>query len=359
MENSLASDIGQDFSCPVVRIISVSCVEDADRIDIVRALGYQSITPRGRFKLGDLAVLIPDGAVLPADLAASLKGLTKLAGERKNRTKAFKLRGIVSDAVLLGPLPGGQIGQDCAPMLGITKYVEPLPPFMRGECVHMPERIIDFWMRNYRRFPGTIPRGEPVEMTEKVHGTFCAVSFAPGLHHPDLWHGDTLVYSKGLGEAGYAFKDSEANAENLYLNMAKYLDLRARLIKAFGLQPATVLGEIYGGNVQDLTYGSAEPRFAVFDVYLGARRRGRFLNRDELAALGSDVGQQVPVLYRGPLAPEAIKEFAGGQSEIGTGIREGVVVRPSIEWRRPGLGRAIVKYISPEYLTRANGTERQ
>lgn len=351
---------GDDFSCPVVRIASVELIADAERIDLVSALGYQSIQSRGRFKPGDLAVLIPDGAVLPADLASSLKGATKLAGERKNRTRPFKLRGHLSDAVLLGPLPAGQLGQDCAPMLGITKYTEPAPPFMRGECLHVPDKIVRFDMGNYRKHPGGIPRGDEVEMTEKIHGTFCAVSFHPGLRVPDLVSGDTLVWSKGLGAQGYAFKDSEANAENVYLATAKRLQLRHRIVRAFGLQPVTLFGEIYGPEIQDLTYGRVDHGFALFDVYLGIPRAGRFLDRAAVEALGADVGDRTPVLYRGCLSPEAVRAVASGMSLLGDGIREGVVIRPIVEHRcRPKLRRAILKYISPEYLTRKGGTERQ
>lgn len=349
----------QDFSCPIVRINATLRIPGADAIELAFVLGYQVIVPRSRFAVGDLAIFIPDGAVLPPTLVDSVKGSTKLFGERKNRTKPFWLRGVMSEGILIDPLPAGQEGADCASMLGVRKYVELPPQSMRGECVLMPERVMRLGMENYRRRPNALPGGELVEMTEKIHGTFCAVSFVPGLRDAALLHGDTLVYSKGLGAEGFVFKDNDANAGNLYLTTVKRLDLRRRMLRAFGLQPMTIFGEIFGAAVQDLAYGREVPDFALFDVYLGMRGRGRFLDRAEMEALGSDVGDQAPALYKGPLNRAAIQEIATGSTVIGAGanIREGVVIRSATETRR--RHRVSLKYISPEYLTRPRGTEFQ
>lgn len=40
----------------------------------------------------------------------------------------------------------------------------------------------------------------------------------------------------------------------------------ARMTEAMPNPDFYVLGEIYGGNVQDLKYGQSSPRFSVFDV---------------------------------------------------------------------------------------------
>ena len=58
-----------------------------------------------------------------------------------------------------------------------------------------------------------------------------------------------------------------------------------------------------------------------------------------------------PVVYRGPFTLEAIKAVSGGPTKLGSDhIREGVVVRARSERSDPKVGRAVLKYISDEYL---------
>jgi len=350
------------FECPICRVSAIEPVTGADKIDLAAVMGFNVIVERGRFRAGDLAIFIPPDAMLPRGLADSLKGTTKLFGERKNRTRAYKLRGVVNEGVLVGPLPAGKEGTDAAVTLGIVKYEPRLPKRMRGECVRLPSLTIAFDLENWRRHPGIVLEGELVEISEKIHGTFCGVSVVPNLNNGALYRGDTLIYSKGLGQRGFVIKDSEPNAENLYLKAVKRLGLRERIISAFGYTvQATIFGELYGSGVQDLCYGEAEPQFGLFDVYLGAPKQGRFLNGNELDLLRDSIGPRVPILYRGPFEKPMMREFASGESVIGNGanIREGVVVRSCADRWHPKIGRVILKYVSPEYLARSGGTEYQ
>lgn len=344
-----------DFSCPVVRIEQVSPIVGADEIELARVFAIDVIVQRGRYRLGDRAIYLPPDTVLPIDLATSLKGHAKLFGERRNRVRPYRLRGAISEGVLIGPIPQGTIGADAATALGIARYETPIPPAWRGECVHLPGLTIPYDIRGARRHPGIIPAGETVEITEKLHGTLCCVGFLPGLHEPEMIEGDTLVYSKGLGHTGHALKTS--NPDNLYVRCATEIGMRARLRQAFNGRPATAFGEIYGPTVQDLTYGQTSPSFALFDIYLGTPGRGRWLDRDEFAHIAGEIAPSVPVLYRGPLRGDVVRQLASGPTVAGNmaHIREGVVVRSTQE--RPAFSRAIMKYVSPEYLTRANGTE--
>ncbi len=139
-----------EFSCPVVRV-TIEPHPNADAIEIARIGDYQSIVKKGQFKDGDLAVYIPEQAVVPEWLlkelgfwdAARDKGA--LNGALGNRVKAIRLRGIVSQGLVLearmvpalsvGPDDSYDcpIGWDCSTALGITKYEPPIPSHMVGK----------------------------------------------------------------------------------------------------------------------------------------------------------------------------------------------------------------------------------
>ena len=324
-----------------------------------RILGLDVIVRRGRYNPGDLAIWLPPDAVLPPDLAASLKGDAKLFGEKRNRVRAYRLRGAFSEGVLLGPLQCGTRGTDAAQSLGIARYEPPIPMPWRGECIYLPGLTVPYDIRSARKYPRTFVVGESVEITEKLHGTMCAVSFLAGVNIPDLLEGDTMVYSKGLSQTGHVLKAS--NVDNLYVRTARDALLRQRIKATFNGRRATVFGEIYGSSVQDLGYGCPEPTFSLFDIYLGAPGRGRWLDRDEFNKVAGEIAPVAPVLYSGILRSGIVQQLASGPTVAGhlAHIREGVVIRPRKERTDKRIGRAIVKYVSPEYLTRANGTEFQ
>ena len=52
------------FECAVVRV-SVETHPNADAIEIAKVGDYQSIVKKGQFNTGDLAVYIPEQAVVP------------------------------------------------------------------------------------------------------------------------------------------------------------------------------------------------------------------------------------------------------------------------------------------------------
>jgi RNA ligase (TIGR02306 family) len=345
------------FSCPIIRIGSVAAIPGASEIEHARVFACDVIVPKGRFKAGDLAIYVPPDTVLPPRLVESLKGEAKLFGERRNRTKPFRLMGAFSEGLLIGPLMGGSEGEDAAQALGAVKYEPPVPRAWRGTCVHLPHLTISYDIESARRHPNVFQQGEQIELSEKLHGTLCAVGYAPGINHPDLMGGDTLIYSKGLGRTGHTLKAT--NDENLYVRTAIDLLLRERIKDAFNGRPATVFGEIYGEGVQDLGYGKATSAFAVFDVYLGISGRGHWLSRAELTHICGEIAPLVPVLYQGPLRDGIIRRWASGRTVAGHGrhLAEGVVIRPLRDRDDPRIGRAILKYVSPEYLTRQSGTE--
>jgi len=88
------------FAVKATRIRSIEPIEGADMIELAVVGDYRSVVRKGDYKSGQLAVYIPEGAVLPEWLIERM-GLTgKLAGKQKNRVKAVRLRGCLSQGLL-------------------------------------------------------------------------------------------------------------------------------------------------------------------------------------------------------------------------------------------------------------------
>ena len=344
------------FSVPVVKIRGVEAIPNADAIELAVVGDYRSVIRKGQFKPGDLAVYLPEGAVLPDALIAEM-GLTgRLAGKQKNRIKAIRLRGYLSQGILYGKVPASAQERDCvAAQLGVVKYEPSIPLSMQGQVTNLFGLSIKYDIENFKSFPDVLQDGEEVEMTEKTHGTFTAIAIVPGLDHPQMVGGDGLVYSKSMGAKGLVLMDVDENNANLYMRIAKELDLHSRIRSAFPGRIVHVFGETYGAGVQDLNYGSKKHAFAAFDIWVD----GEFLSRDEFAKAVQEMGvARVPVLYRGPFSKSVLYEHTDGKTVIGNGahIREGVVVVPVTERCDQSIGRVILKSVSGDYLTRRGET---
>jgi RNA ligase (TIGR02306 family) len=353
---------------------------------------YRCVVGRGLYKAGDLVAYIPEGSILSDKVldALGMRDSSLLAGRERNRVKAVRLRGALSQGVCY-PVPANEsgdpawgIGQDVAAILGVTKWEPPIPTHMAGELANVgTEHTVRYDIDNVKWFPGAVADGEPVVMTEKIHGTWTQIGVLPEGEsaHPEV--GDVVVTSKGFGDKGLAFKDNAANAHNLYLRVARHLDMRQRVreARAAGVlpadQPVYVLGETFG--IQDLKYGANPAKdetlgFRVFDVYVGVPQnsRGRYLDDARLDEVCAGLGlPRVPIVYRGPYSKEIMLQHTSGKETVtglGLHIREGVVVKPVVERQDfttyptgrafPCDGRVQFKSVSADYdLRKGSGGE--
>ena len=355
-----------------VRRLSLTPHPNADKLEIGQVDGYQFIVGKDQFKDGDLGVYIPEQAVVPDELISQM-GLTgRLSGPQANRVKAVKLRGVVSQGLFYRPagdaLPGHwDDGTDVAEELGIKKYEPEVPTYLRGEMAQRPgntpksPRIphpdqssaptaVDtdvfgsYDLENIKHFPNALIQGQPVIMTEKLHGTCLCVGIIGG---------EEVVSSKGVAAKGFVLKPSETNT---YWRAARQFNLFDRLrifLDAEHLDEVMLYGEILG--VQDLMYDLApgELTFRAFDLKTrdGFMSYGPFLQTCRLYGIPT-----VPVLYHGPFSQAKLDEHTSGKSSLADHIREGVVVRPLIETYHPHIGRLVFKSVSPAYLTRKGDT---
>jgi len=170
------------FRVPV-EVVTIEPHPNADALEIANIQGFQAIVRKGQFQTGQLIAYIPEAAIVPDDLLESMGLMGALHGPGKNRVKAIRLRGIVSQGLVYPVREGWVEGQDVAGELGITKW-EPRPdvpddgePRPRRTPQGNPNafsvgssRTIRYDIENYRSHAkrGILQEGEPVTYTEKI-----------------------------------------------------------------------------------------------------------------------------------------------------------------------------------------------
>lgn len=364
------------FEVKMVAIDQIEPIPNADAIEVASVGGFKSVVKKDQFKPGDLAIYIPEQAVVPQEVLAAMGLVGRLTGPNKDRVKAVKLRGVLSQGLLLNPRVEGYSllrglndhfeGQDCADILGITKYEPPIPTHMAGEVYNAGTfNTVAYDIENVKKYPNVLVDGEEVVMTEKLHGTFTGIGILPRCRADDSHIVSRIVvFSKGLGSKGLCFKPSEANASNVYMRtvavpamLDKFLQMYDNALGTQSTEALYVFGETYGKGVQDLSYGVNVPTFRAFDVAIkGANGQVTYFNYDDMVTLCGDVGIEcVPVVYRGPYSTQSMNDATSGTTTLfDEHIREGVVIKPTTERYDSELGRVNMKSVSEDYYLRKN-----
>jgi RNA ligase (TIGR02306 family) len=380
-----------DFEVLVRQVDDVIDHGNADRLSIVKLLGYEAITAKEEdgshhFQPGEKVIYVPEAAIVPEALLKERgywneeKDIGMLAGKTGTRVKAIRLRGVLSQGLVWKLVEGefeGEfgtyvvdgdrvqevaLGDNLADFFGITKWEPPIPAGMDGDVIGAGEFAYNYDIENFQTYPDFLV-GQEVEATEKLHGTNFRISYRPGVSYPDLFgEGDVAITSKGMGAKGLVLTNTEKNrVGNLYVRTALELGL-IDLIRDLGLRSGEAIdlfGEIYGVGVQDLHYGTTKPDYRAFDM----RVNYKFLSPEDKNELLDSLGiQRVPLLYQGPFDLDRLAELRDGQSALGGCIREGIVVTAMGDQtpRQADFGhslRPILKMVSPDYLTRKGGTE--
>ena len=377
-----------EFKAEVVEL-KIEEHPNADALELAVVGDYRAVVRKGDFVTGDWGIYIPEQAIVPLWLIEQLGLEGRLAGKEKNRVKPVKLRGQLSQGLVMpvfyvhsliisyhitvpdkdGNMHNPQVhkGDDVTELLGITKWEPHIPTAMNGKCWNAMGKTIRFDIQSVKRYPDVLKGGEEVVMTEKLHGTWCCF----GKHGSDY-----IVTSKGLSDRGLAFTLDADNEKNLYVRYflkqggKEILDM---LVYITGRDKVYILGEIFG-PVQDLKYGMQKATFRIFDIYVGdPNGRGTggcfYFNPKTLLAMISDinilnaqvgiktVAEIVPILYHGPFSRKVMEEYTNGMETVSGNqehIREGIVINPIVERSDPELGRVVLKSVSEDYLLRKN-----
>lgn len=347
-----------EFRVEVKRVI-IESHPNADKIELAKIDGYISIVSKGLFKTGELAVYIPEQAIVPEKILEDigLKGL--LDGSLKNRVKAKRLRGIFSQGLLYPVRKGWVEGQDVAEELGIIKYEPVIPVQMRGRAVGAALEItVNYDIENIKKDPNAFD-GDMVVMTEKIHGTFVQIGYMPERLHKDFLDcGRFMISSKGLGARGICLDIHDATS--IHAKTMKQLNLYPKLVcikaeyqELIGDEPIFMLGEVFGPGVQDLTY-TDKISFRLFDICYGERGNQKYIDPVLVEQIANDYEIEVcPEIYFGWYSEEELIKATTGKetiSGISKHMREGVVIK------NISGPRKIFKSVSEDYLLRKGET---
>lgn len=326
----------------VVKIPEIQPHPDPEtlRLGIVMIDDYQVVVAKDQWKAGDLAIYIEPDTMVPVDLE-EFSFLKKKDTQTHHRIKVIRLRGCYSQGLLVPAPEGSKVGDDFWEKLCLERYE---PKVHSGancsaDTAKGPSGIISpkYNLENWRKYGKRMfEHGEPVVITEKIHG--CNARFL--FHEGEMHCGSRTRWV--------------SKADNVWWTC---LEQNPWIEKYCRLNPSHVFyGEIYG-NVQSLRYGHGpgEFSFALFDVMDG--KTGTYFGATDLIELRSfpDV-EVVPVLYVGPYSREVVLEHTDGQTTIkgADHIREGCVVKPakdgSTRW-----GRRALKSVSDRYLLKDKG----
>ena len=322
----------------VVRLGPIEKHPNADTLGIVAIWGYTAIVRLGDYAEGDLVAYVEPDYVVPETGA--------FAFLKDRRIRAKRLRGIWSQGLIIRAPEGASEGDDVMEHFGIVRYEPKVRvnrwgmPKRENEAAESPHEslatIPKYDLENFRRYHEAFAPGEPVVITEKLHGTNARFAWRDGR----MWCGARSHWRKPTEDARTDWWWG-ALAQNPWIETWCRMN-----------EDAVLFGEIFG-SVQDLTYGAkkGEWRFRAFDVF----RDGRFVDACDtgLCADGDFSLFWVPRIHVGPLPDrESLEEMSRRDSVFG-GISEGIVIKPFVERFDRSVGRVALKLVSDRYLERA------
>lgn len=391
---------------------------NADRLSIARVFGFSCVTATDQWAGRALAAFVPPDSLVPVDRPEFAFLAKDANADGLARIKARRLRGALSFGLLVPAPAGAKEGDDVADLLGVTHYV-PRPKgaagdqrgglFAGGEVAPAPPvPAVKYDLESGRRYAQRVfTPGEPVVVTEKLHGANARYVFVDGRMHCGSrteWKKEFPSYDH-VTEDGLAANLLQANkarahkpgwvelteaaarekAREVLADLAEKtrnprknlwwqaLDATPELRTFCEKNPGVVVyGEVYGA-VQDLNYGhqKGEVSFAVFDLM----KDGKFMDFGDAYSLaylwdlpwvptlsgGAFPGSTDPGEYHAmPFDFDTVCEMAEGKTTLVSArhpnvqhVREGVVVRPLKERYDPVVGRCVLKFVGCGYLERA------
>ena len=349
------------------KISEVLPIENADKICVYVVDGWKIVDSVGKYSVDELVVMLEIDSWVPTELAPFLsKGSEprEYNGVKGERLRTIRLRGQVSQGLLLTPNVFGEVGinffndsnrwaiglvedgdysefifegDDVTERLNIQKWEAPIPAQLQGQAKGTfptglipktdQERIQNCFgeiQKRAKRFatekvwneetqtlserPVVIPDDfeEPTyEVTLKLDGSSMTIF---------RWEDELRVASRNM-----ELKINEENAGNTFVKMA--LEIGDKIPNGFAFQ-----GELMGEGIQGNREGFKGHRFFVFDIF--DIQKHEYLSPMTRRLKCQEIGlEHVPMLGDAWNAPESVASglaIAEGPS-INHKVREGLV----------------------------------
>jgi RNA ligase (TIGR02306 family) len=324
---------------------------NAEKLQIGKVGNYQVVVQKGLYQGGEDVVFVPEKSILTGVLETEYKNYLK--GPESNRVGSIRLRDELSCGIIIPPqLIKEQCGKDISELpydldisdiLGITKYIPPIPREMEGEAVP-----IDFDLNSIKHdveqfgvYSQNFIEGERVIVTEKLHGSQIVVY--SGID--DIGNEHNWVTTKNYNQLGLCLVDTPSQ---FYWMCTRDINLW-EMIRNLRLEKNCKTVQVFGEALpcQSLKYGFVNPTMLIFGVAID----GISIPYDQLSKEWQNFW--VPILYDGEYRDiNNLKRLALGNEQV-TGeeihIKEGVVIRPYQDRRASDGTWLKVKVINPKY----------
>jgi RNA ligase (TIGR02306 family) len=360
----------QNSVCYVGKVTEVKAIEGADNIELAVVGGWNTITKKGEYKVGDLTVIATTDAVIPVELSDGM-GITNYL-RKGQRVRTVKLRGVYSECLILNvsiPSKKQVEGADCMEALGIFKYEPPvrqvqLSSGRKIKYKDNPNFGVYYKFPNLKNVSGMFTEEDNVQITRKLHGTNARYGIVKKrklsmwdrikkfLHVADELVEYEYVYGSHNVEKG---SDSQGfYSTDVWRTIAEKYDIKNKLREQAMLylregtlgSGVIIYGEIYGAGIQkNYDYGLKDIEFAGFDLVINGKYEDVFYTQHMFGSYFMDL-PHVPILYTGPWSQEVQDKFVFNNNIEGTKVpHEGIVTK-----HVSGERNKIAKVINPDYL---------
>lgn len=303
----------------------------ADKLEIAKILGWQSIVKKGEFKAGDKVVFVVIDTILPnAPWSEFLAD--KNNPEKPIRLRTVKLRGEYSQGIVLplSVLPenvqGWHESADVGGALNIKKYEKEIPAQLSGEVLggfpsFLAAQTDEDNGLSYPDLVDEVLKHDYITVTKKLDGSSCTIIIE-----------DKQI--KYVCSRRLSLKETEQNS---FWNVARKLDLSALSEGRYVIQ-----GELMGPGVQGNQLKLIEPELYVFQVSYN----GEFYPYIDMVYECRNVLQckYVPHVDDfhtiSPISVEDLQKLADSQMLPDGSAAEGIVVRPQ-SYINAGNGRPL------------------
>ncbi len=350
-----------DFAVTVEVIDKIWEHTNADNLEMASLVDkdYDLVVMKEQYISGDTVIFFPIGSILPTNILDAI-GLTgKLSGNGRNTVKTIKLRGNISQGIVVAPsvlydlnilkdlaLPG----DDLTDILGVEKYDPPIISSDSGILTRLPEYVKKYDVENAQNYPHLVYHlmDIPVFISEKVEGSNWSISWVAEDDSISVCQRNYKIVPVEGKEHTWHKAARTGEFSNKIKLIAAILTIWENDIKF-----VTIRGEIVGPGIQGNYYNLKEHEVYVFDIELN----GISLSSDMFLVLCAILNiQPVPVISTydtlfTQLEGKTLLSYSNGQSMIIDKPREGVVIKPMKEMiMDEDIGRVFFKQRSPEYL---------
>lgn len=311
-------------------------IPDADAIEAAKIGGWTVVVKKGEYKAGDKVIYCEIDSWIPYELAPFLsKGKEPRVynGVKGERLKTAKLRGQLSQGLVLPMCVEAEVGSDVSELLNIQKWEAPLPVELAGQVNGpFPSFLVKTDQERIQNLTVELEQWKKEcfewEVTEKLDGSSISI-----------WNNGE---KSGVCSRNWDLTESETNS---YWSAARKSGIIDFLKKEGNY---AVQGELIGEGIQGNPYKISGREIYIFDVYDIDNKR--YLSPEERLDFLPVSFKHVPnfgfLVISEDKSVESILSAAEDKSLLNAATeREGLVFKRSD-------GRASFKAISNKFLLR-------